>query len=569
MQLTDAEKKNASAHLRETLKKPPLVCAGAALMVCSLYIWEIRVWPHSLLRLSAREYAFAADGMDMAGYVAAALGIFNGSWPNDAFYQAPLYPFALAPFLSLWPQTLCAAVLNILFFAGTVFLAAVIAERAFGRAAGYACGALLILYGGYVFLTAVPLGAVSEAFFGTLAFYFILRLRDKFACGWAAAAGFAGALAALSRPNFLLVCPAVIFLVCLESALKTKDFRRAGTALALAAAFFAAGIAPAVIWNNSRPESKGFALVNTNGWPTYVLCNSRDSDVFNYHHPKKPLMSPLSWEFWRHQMRKAAGFWRSAEYPQNVCFYLYRENSFILRALFVSFGAMGALFIGSLVWSLPRMRERWIFFAYPGLFFLTVAAYYIIGRFRTPAVPAMAVPAGAFLIFLAGGLFRLVTGRGADRYLPPAAAAALAVFILSKPFETLILPKYHLINAGQSLRALDPAGHSAAMLEYIRMVPGDSFEAGIFAASRAFQDDVKTARAVTERQLAREKDEKLRARLEDTLTEISAMEARDLSLWRAMIERGETKGFIKELYFTTLDIMRKRESAGLPALPGK
>jgi len=117
-----------------------------ALLIRLAFVWQIRDLPTQRWLV-----------MDAQRYDELARTIASGDWmPREAFYQAPLYPYALAAVYAVTQGSMLAVrLLQAVLGAATVVLLALLARRLFGREAGLAAGVLAALYGPAIFY--VPL----------------------------------------------------------------------------------------------------------------------------------------------------------------------------------------------------------------------------------------------------------------------------------------------------------------------------------------------------------------------------------------------------------------------------
>ena len=142
---------------------------------------------------------------------------------------------------------------------------------------------------------------------------------------------------------------------------------------------------------------------------------------------------------------KARLFWNAFEAWDIRSVTLSRGMSWVLGAAFVTFGILAPLGLAGLALTAARWRELVPLYLVIGLQFATAVAFIVLSRYRVPAVPALAVFAGAAPI----ALFDFARAR---RWTPFAlggaalVAAALAVN-LKVPAEDLSMAHFNLGNA--------------------------------------------------------------------------------------------------------------------------
>lgn len=146
---------------------------------------------------------FAQPAFDGAYYVEWARAIAAGEpGPEGAYYLAPLYPHLMAALIKLTGGTFGTLyLLQQLLGVGSAAVIALAGRRTIGEFAGLAAAALFLLYHPIIFFSSSPLGEALALFLllGSLA---AVSFRST-ASG--AIAGILAGLAAVARPNLLLV----------------------------------------------------------------------------------------------------------------------------------------------------------------------------------------------------------------------------------------------------------------------------------------------------------------------------------------------------------------------------
>jgi tetratricopeptide (TPR) repeat protein len=152
---------------------------------------------------------FTRPALDGAYYASWARGLAAGTGsPGGAFYLAPLYPHALAAFFAGFGErwVLLAIAQGAAGIAAALLLAALSRKHA-GELAGLCTAALALAYHPLMFFGARPLGEALAI--PLLALAVFLADRDGRAGAWGAT-GVVGGIAALARPNLLLVPAALL-----------------------------------------------------------------------------------------------------------------------------------------------------------------------------------------------------------------------------------------------------------------------------------------------------------------------------------------------------------------------
>jgi 4-amino-4-deoxy-L-arabinose transferase-like glycosyltransferase len=420
-------------------------------------------------------------GTDMRVYVDQAFGILDGgTWPEEKpFYRAPLYPYALAMMMAVKRTLFGVAVFQAVLYALSTVLVMLTARRIGGTLAGWIAASCLVLYGGAMYFVTVLHSTVVEMFLAALFLYVWTLLRAQLRSSKDSSAddlpseqgseqinagkryavpilsilaGITFTLLCLVRPNFLALAPVAAVGMLWEAGKGRRwwAFRK----MLPGAAVCCLVVGLVVVRNNQYSDS--LVLLTTNGGTTWRNSNSTDSAVYNFIYPKGELMSPATAEFWRHQGRKALGYWRSYEFPQNVNYYLFLDDSRVLRVLRLPFAILGALFLLGCIRLRHRMRDVWPCLAMFWLYYLSIAAFFVIGRFRIPVVPAMCVVIALFLVDLI---------RDWDKHRDIVGIYVLAFILLAivmRPGETYRTPVDYRNIGSCALSWFDGAGAEAA-----------------------------------------------------------------------------------------------------------
>ncbi len=369
-------------------------------------------------------------GSDMYTYISHANGILNGEWPKaEPFYRAPFFSYALA-FMGLIGTThVGVTLIQAILFSFSVGLVMMTAQLEIGRLGGWIAGILLLFYGGAACWIIVLHSTIMELFLASLLLFLITAFRffeykatdilatdidlqnteigaatleshpqkitsDSFFLS--ATIGLIFAALCLVRPNFLILFPVLLVGLFLESNVNQRA--NVIKLITIIIIFFAIPITAVVVRNNIHSDK--IVFISTNGFPTYKSANSEQSTVFNFRYTDSPLMSPVKLQFWKHQLKKAIGFWWSVEYSQNINFYIIKNNSSLLNVMFIPFGFIGSLFLTVTIIFLARSRQYWSYQLFFWGFYLTVVAFYIIGRYRIPALPFMIVYSSIGIVML-------------------------------------------------------------------------------------------------------------------------------------------------------------------------
>jgi Flp pilus assembly protein TadD len=389
---------------------------------------------------------FADPQMDALYHDRWALQIARGDWlGKTVFFRAPLYAYFLGVVHALSGHSyLAARVVQFILGALSCVLVYRIGKRLHGQVVGLVAGILAALLGTSVYYEGELLLVVLEIFLSLAAIDLLLGAsvgpRRHRVLGGALGAGLALGLAAITRPNFLVFLPvALLFLL--------RRFRRFGRAQwAMALALYLLGtaipIVPVLVRNyvvgedfvpiasqgglnfylGNNPAADGMAAVAPEFRPTWyggVQDATRVAEE-GMGRPLKPsevsdywLARGLAWArrdpgAWsRLLVKKFVVFWQAFEVPNNEDFYFFSRYSFLFRSpLLLTFGAVAPLGLAGILLSILRRRSSLPLVGFVAVYSLSVALFFVCGRFRAPVTPVLCVPAAYFLVEALGGIRR-------------------------------------------------------------------------------------------------------------------------------------------------------------------
>ncbi len=374
------------------------------------------------------------------------------------FFVSPLYAYFLAATGVSFPA---ARVVQILLGTAAVALVFLTARRLFGDRAALPAGVLFALTGVVTFHEILILQAALDPFLTALFLYLLavglteaeeeISLKVKrgekrvgASPRWGAfvAAGAAGGLLALNRPNALL-CVAAVAVAFFFLTFKENPLRTASVAAALVAGV-ALTIAPFTLRN--LLVSHEFVLISSHGGLNFLVGNgpgangvyraipgitpdiggqARDAKKVAEEAEGRSLSTrEVSAHFakeafrWIRENPSAALslFLRKIRYtlsgdeaPLNFSFPWYREHSSALKLLAVGPGLLvplaGAGLVLAFVVSAGASRRALLVWAsFVPAYVLAVAAFFVATRYRLPLLVALAPLAGAAVAKFAGGV---------------------------------------------------------------------------------------------------------------------------------------------------------------------
>ncbi len=418
---------------------------------------------------------------DAAAFHRQALAIAGGEiLGTGVLFHAPGYPYLLGVvYAVLGSDPLAVRLFQALVGAGSAVLIAQAAGRLFDSRVALAAGLVAAVYGPGIFYDTIFQDSVVDLLFGSLALWALAEAILHRSTGRLLLLGFAIGLFSLSREFALSLLPLAAVWAATGRGSGSEAARhgspparwppgtRAGTRGAVrrvGAVVLGATLAAAPLIGRNlavdqgvlpgRQIQFGVNLFIGNGQGAdglyHPVRTGRGDAAFEYQdalavaeeRTGRPLTPAEASRYWTRETladiagaplrwagltgRKALLTLSRKEFADTEGPYLYARNSLLLRAtLLLHFGVLLALAVLGLARAWPRRRQLWVLFAWPAAYLLGVVAFFVFGRYRHPAFPALAVLAGAGIIY---GIELL-----RERRLPAAVSglAALGVLALS------------------------------------------------------------------------------------------------------------------------------------------
>lgn len=402
---------------------------------------------------------FADPVGDSAAHLHRAAEIAQGKWlPARPFYYCSIfYPYFLALVLAGMHGSLATvAAIQLAAGTGVVVLVALLGRRAFGDVAGLISGALATLYGPSAFFEADVLGVVWGQLALCAGMLLVLLWSTSRRRSTAAWAGVAFGLAAVERPNLLLVALVTIGWIAWSRRSAVIPFL-AGLAgpLLVVLALNVAGTGQWVPLTTSGGINLALGYHDgANG--TYDEPWEHEAPEFSAQHvePEEAMIAWASLEtgrtlspqeasrYWldrtlswiaRHPreslaltFRKTLLMLNAVEVPNHLDFAFIRARASALKLLFVGFAPVLAL--AGVGFAARRRDPVAIYFALVALAaMLSVVPFTVADRYRAPMLPGLFLLAGAGVLSLRH-----------PRVLPLACGAALlaiSAIPLIRPLE--------------------------------------------------------------------------------------------------------------------------------------
>ncbi len=393
--------------------------------------------------------------------------IINQSfWGEGAYFRAPFYPYLLA-FLS-WvtgSSIFWVKAVQTLISAGTAVLVFHTGARLFNRPTGIISGMAYALYGTLIFYETMFLIPATFLFFLCWAMYRVVAYTDSPSAKTWFVTGLIFGLAAISRPNVLLVIPVLMLWMFYAGARKRGPGGRVRLPVVLLIGVIVA-VAPVTVRNLAATGE--FILISSQGGINLYLGNNAVADGLTMVMPEVDLDESVSWRqfgtvtaaaaeretgrrlseseqssFWT---GKAVDFivynpgrflsllWKKSVYlvsgfenSDNVDIYHQRGKSLLLSALvwrgplLFPFGLLLPLAVLGICLQRQNLRRLLPVYIFLLAYVPSIVLFLVTARHRLPLVPFLIILAAAGLVELASGWRRIPIRR---------LAAGGAVFIL-------------------------------------------------------------------------------------------------------------------------------------------
>ena len=423
---------------------------GAALRLCHL------------LRLRATPFFQNLD-TDSAVYDGWAEKIASGDWLGHAsFFQDPLYPYFLAiQYRILGRNLLSVRLIQVGLSLLAIYLTFRITRLLFGDYAGWFAATVCAVYKSFIFYdveiekTVLGYGLVTVF----LAFYFCPRKSTQFF------AGVTLGLACLVRGNLLIWVPLAAALANFNPVDGTNSFRPKLSIRLLRSMALLGGVlvilGPVMLRNRwvckewvvtTTQSGQNFYIgnspynrVGTGVFPPFIrgspLLEKEDFKMVAESRSDHPLSDVEVSRFWWKQsfaharahprffvgmiIRKIGLFFNDLEPSDNQSMDFMSLNSWVLRLPLITFVGMLVLGVIGVVTNFKN-RQVLTLSLFFGAYAVSVAAFYVLSRYRAPSMPVMAILSGGAF----SGTFDLWR-RKRFLHLSLTAAAALCAFFIA------------------------------------------------------------------------------------------------------------------------------------------
>ncbi|MBD3367355.1 MAG: tetratricopeptide repeat protein [Candidatus Eisenbacteria bacterium] len=432
----------------------PVVVAAVALVLRVVYVLQVVDTPF-----------FQTLGLDAKFYDRTAWSMLNGEGVEGAYFMSPLYSWFLAGLYRLFGRDLLIVrLVQSVVGAGSAVLTYRLADRIFDRRVALLSGFIAASYGAFIFYDGSVLMTPLLVFLSLLALYLLVEGAVRRHPLLILFSGAAIGLAAIGRASALVFTPVAALWLLFSPPRQeetegrvVRPLRRPLHLALLLIAGVAIVVAPVTIRN--VVASGDPVLITSNGGLNFYIGNSeiatggyekpagldivsdpdgeliaeadagRDlspSEVSSYWYARARRYIAENPGAWASLLtRKLAFVMSSYELPQLENYYFQRRYSQLLSTPLPGFAVVAPLGLVGLVLAWKRRRARILLYFF-AVYILTIVAFFVVSRYRLPAVPALIIGAAYAVVYFVERAREL---RWRSMVVPVLAVLALAVVV--------------------------------------------------------------------------------------------------------------------------------------------
>jgi len=415
--------------------KWPLVIFLAAFLLRLIYLIQFRSNP-----------SFEFPMVDELWHLNWAKEIFSGNfWGDKAYFRGPLYPYFLAVIYKIAGDSIFwTRFLQIIIGSFSAVMVFLMGKKLFSQTIGIIAGFAYAAYGTIIFYETMFLIPVLYIFLLLISFYYLICIEKQTRLKSWLLAGILLGLAAIARPNILLLTPLIMLWIYF-------GFRKlAGSKKTIIPLVYFLGILIPVLSVTVRNYSVTgqFILISSQGGVNLYIGNNPDTEGLTMLMPEVRLDESMSWSRFAGATREAAesetgtkltaaeesSFWTkkaldfiisnpgkfiSITFKKLIYFFVGFENSdnadiyfsrnysslfsvlFWQTPLYFPFGLIFPLAVLGLISQWNRRRELTLLFIMIVGYIPTVILFLVTARHRLPVLPFMLLfsAAGAYALF--------------------------------------------------------------------------------------------------------------------------------------------------------------------------
>jgi tetratricopeptide (TPR) repeat protein len=401
---------------------------------------------------------YSIPSMDSAVYVNWAHLIKQEGWlGTEIFYRAPFYPYLLSIIFWFAPNNLLAVYsMQLVMGICSVALIYSIGKKIYGERAGLIAAGFSLFYSPLTFFETKILPTITGIFLGLLSLYFLTRAeQEKKWYYWMAGAATLG-VAALCRPNYLLMIPFLILAILVVHRRRPRE-----TIIPILILILVPAVTIGPVSLRNYVVGKDFVPISANAGITFAQGNNPwargsiavipgfSGEVTNQRHEEtqiaesvtgrklKPSEVNAFWFKWgltfiqkeplkylKLLLCKGATFFNNRELGSNYLLDVDKEVTPWLKVAFLPFGFIIAWAVIGFVRIFLERPAALALIAAVISSFLTAMIFYVNSRYRMTLMPPALIMAGGGLDYLVRnprrfGIILLTVGLTFIISLPP------------------------------------------------------------------------------------------------------------------------------------------------------
>jgi len=430
-------------------------------------------------------------------------------WGEGAYFRAPFYPYFLA-FLSFitGSSIFWVKFLQILVCGGTAFYIYKLAVHLFNQRVGIVAGIMYALYGTLLYYEVMFLIPVVFVFFLTWGMYRLIAFKDSTSYKTWLITGIIFGLAAISRPNILLVLPVLaIWLFFITDKTSTVVNRIKKPALVFIGVVLM--ILPVTIRNIIVTDE--FSLISTQGGVNFYIGNNPVANGLTMNMPEIDLNESLSWDqfipatiaaaqrekgmalteaeassFWT---TKAVNFiienpgkfikltWQKTVYlvsgfenSDNSDIYYERGKSYLYSALLWNnglrfpFGLLFPIFVLGIYFTRNDFKKLLPLYLFLLAYIPTIVLFLVTARHRLPLIPFLIIIAAAGIVYV----IKLLRSRKNQKLIITGVLLIICIVLFNREYFDEGGSNKFQIHFNEGIKADNLGDYAGAENEYLQ-----------------------------------------------------------------------------------------------------
>lgn len=420
---TSIKIKREKSYLNWTFLKNKWIISSAVFLIL-IVAGIVRFIYLSQIEVTDNYFSSPHSGDDTHMYVTSAKQIIDGNFPKSPFEYNPLYYYFLALCYLIFGCDLYFP--RLIQLIGGVIICLItylIGKRVFNQVVGIISALLCAVCGTLIFHEGVLLSTALTTIFAIVSIFFFIKGQENLRWINFIFGGLFLGLATLSQPNIILFLPFILIWMFIALKISKREILIKYVIILLA---FFITISPVTI-RNYVYSGKFILLTTAGGFQFWLGNNEHATGVFDFCHPyldelqekakkeKKELYAQDVLRFVKKdpgaflklQIKKCSLFWGYRDIPHQINYEIAKDSNSLLRLPFViTFGELAILGLAGLFLSLIQWQRNLLLSLFIVSYSFSVIAFLIVGRYRPPIIPPLAIFSGFTIYFIFNRLWR-------------------------------------------------------------------------------------------------------------------------------------------------------------------